>query len=187
MKRQATKPKQGTLLLSDPFLHDSYFKRSVVLISEHDDQGTLGFILNKPTEIPINEALEDFPFFDSNLYFGGPVDTDSLFYIHTIGEKLNGARKIAEGIYWGGDFNDLKSMISNALVSPEHIRFYAGYAGWEPDQLKHEIKDNSWMLSKVNSHYAFSNSSEQLWSIILKSMGNKYALLANFPEDVSWN
>jgi putative transcriptional regulator len=187
MKRHLTKPVQGALLLSEPFLNDTYFKRAVVLISEHDDRGTLGFILNKPTEISINEALEDFPDFESNLYFGGPVDTDSLFYIHTLGNKLKGARKISNGIYWGGDFEQLKFLINTNQVSPDQVRFYAGYSGWEPEQLNLEIKDNAWMIGKANESFVFDDDPDHLWRKVLKSMGDKYALFAEFPEDPSWN
>ncbi len=87
MKKKAIKPAQGALLISEPFLLDSYFKRAVVLIGEHDQHGTIGFILNKPTDVKINDAVEDFPSFNVPLYFGGPVDTDTLFYIHTIGKR----------------------------------------------------------------------------------------------------
>ncbi len=187
MKRQIIKPMQGTLLLSEPFLNDTYFKRSVVLISEHDEQGTLGFILNKPTEISINEAMEDFPAFDANLYFGGPVDTDSLFYIHTLGNRLKGARRIMNDIYWGGDFEELKYLINTGQVNNHQVRFYAGYAGWEPRQLHHEIKDNAWLLSTANISFVFNDHAEDLWKKVLKSMGDKYALIAEFPEDPSWN
>ncbi|HSR18184.1 MAG TPA: YqgE/AlgH family protein, partial [Ignavibacteriaceae bacterium] len=117
MKRKIiSRPAQGSLLISEPFLLDSYFKRSVVLIGEHDEHGTIGFILNKPTDVKINDAVEDFPYFDAPLYFGGPVDTDSLFYIHTIGTKLEGAKEIVKGVFWGGDYNQLKFLIDTQQV-----------------------------------------------------------------------
>ena len=118
MKQHEQKPAQGTLLVSEPFLADNTFKRSVILLSEHDESGTLGFILNKPTEVKVHDALEDFPQFDANLFFGGPVETDSLFYIHTLGLQLSGAREIAGGIYWGGSFAQLKTMIASRSVPP---------------------------------------------------------------------
>ena len=96
--KKLSKPVQGSLLISEPFLLDSYFKRTVVLLSEHDSKGTLGFILNKPTDVKLNDAVEDFPEFDAPLYFGGPVETDTLFYIHTVGLLLEGAKEITSGI-----------------------------------------------------------------------------------------
>ena len=103
MKQKLQLAHAGSLLISEPFLADSCFKRSVVLLSEHDKHGTLGFILNKPTDLKLNEAVEDFPEFNVPLYFGGPVDTETLFYIHTLGNKLEGSREIAAGVFWGGD------------------------------------------------------------------------------------
>ncbi len=187
MKHNFFKPSQGALLVSEPFLLDSYFKRAVVLIGEHDEHGTVGFILNKPTDVKINDAVEDFPEFDTPLYFGGPVDTDSLFYIHTIGEKLKGAREIAKGIFWGGDYEQLKLLIDTKQIHPNQIRFYAGYSGWEPKQLDVEIKEKSWLLSSATAQFTFFNEAKDLWSQVLRSMGSEYAILANFPEDPSLN
>lgn len=186
MKKLA-KPTQGSLLISEPFLLDSYFKRAVVLLSEHDDQGTLGFILNKPTDVRLNDAVEDFPEFDAPLYFGGPVETDTLFYIHTLGEKLKGAKPIVNGIWWGGDYDQLKFLIDTHQIRPEQIRFYAGYSGWEPKQLEGELKEKAWLVSNANKMFTFFDNPKVLWSQVLRSMGNEYAILANFPEDPNLN
>jgi len=187
MKKKAIKPSQGSLLISEPFLLDSYFKRAVVLIGEHDQHGTIGFILNKPTDVKINDAVEDFPTFNVPLYFGGPVDTDTLFYIHTIGNKLEGAKEIVKGVWWGGNYEQLKLMIDTGQVKENQIRFYAGYSGWEPKQLDIEIKEKSWLLSSANTNFTFFSDPKCLWSQVLKSMGTEYAILANFPEDPSLN
>ena len=186
MKKLA-KPTQGSLLISEPFLLDSYFKRAVVLLSEHDDKGTLGFILNKPTDVRLNDAVEDFPDFDAPLYFGGPVETDTLFYIHTLGEKLKGAKPIVAGIWWGGDYDQLKFLIDTHQVRPDQIRFYAGYSGWEPKQLEGELKEKAWLVSNANKTFTFFDNPKVLWSQVLRSMGNEYAILANFPEDPNLN
>lgn len=187
MKKTKIKPNQGLFLISEPFLADSYFKRSVVLLSEHDDSGTLGFILNKPTDVNINDAVEDFPEFKSLLYFGGPVETDTLFYIHTIGEKLEGAKKIVNGIYWGGNYDQLKLMIDTGQVQPNMIRFYAGYSGWDPSQLANEMKEKSWLVSECNERFTFYDDPKCLWSQVLRSMGQEYAMMANYPEDPALN
>lgn len=187
MRKRINKAIQGSLLISEPFLLDSYFKRSVVLIGEHDEHGTVGFILNKPTDVKLNDAVEDFPYFEAPLYFGGPVDTDSLFYIHTIGAKLKGSREIAKGIFWGGDYDQLKFLIDTRQVRENQIRFYAGYSGWEPKQLDTEIKEKSWLLSSATTGFTFFDESKNLWGQVLRSMGNEYAILANFPEDPALN
>jgi putative transcriptional regulator len=185
--KKLSKPVQGSLLVSEPFLLDSYFKRAVVLLSEHDEQGTLGFILNKPTDVKLNEAVDDFPEFDVPLFFGGPVETDTLFYIHTVGELITGAKEIVDGIWWGGDYDRLKFLIDTRQIRPDQIRFYAGYSGWEPKQLDSEVKEKAWMISNANEKFTFFENPKSLWSQVLKSMGNEYAILANFPEDPNLN
>ncbi len=182
-----TQPSRGTLLISEPFLDDPYFKRAVVLLSEHNEEGSIGFILNKPTDISVNEAISDFPQIDSMLYFGGPVQTDSLQYIHRLGEKLEGSQPIFDGLYWGGDLEKLKDMISKKQVQANDIRFFVGYSGWDSTQLNQEIKDKSWIVSQGESKHAFFDEPKKLWNNVLKNMGNEFRMMANFPEDPSLN
>lgn len=187
MGKKVILPTQGTLLVSEPFLLDSYFKRAVVLLSEHDDKGTLGFILNKPTDVKLNDAVEDFPEFDVPLYFGGPVETDTLFYIHTLGKTLEGSKEIIRGLWWGGNYDQLKFLIDTKQIIPNQIRFYAGYSGWEPKQLDSELKEKSWLVSNATLKFTFFDNAKLLWSSVLRSMGSEFAILANFPEDPSLN
>jgi len=123
-RKRIIKPEPGKLLLSEPFLTGSYFKRAVVLIGKNDEEGTVGFILNKPTGVPINDAVDAFPDFEGNLYFGGPIATDSLFYIHTVNGLLKGSREITNGVYWGGDYEQLKFLIDTKQIKPNQIRFF---------------------------------------------------------------
>jgi putative transcriptional regulator len=180
-------PSTGRILVSEPFLFDSYFKRSVILLGEHTSEGTVGFILNKPTDLTLNDALEDFPPFDVPLYFGGPVQTDTIHFLHTLGERLDGSKEILPGIFWGGNLEALKLLIETGQVKKTDIRFFAGYSGWEPKQLDTELQKHSWMVSKCQKDYAFSDHPEDLWGEALRAMGSSYAVLANFPEDPSLN
>src|SRR5687768_9313951 len=122
------KPFKGDLLISEPFFSDPFFKRSVVLLIEHSEQGSLGFIINKPIDIKLNDALDDFPEFDAKVFFGGPVKRDNLYYIHTLGNKLEGSFEVAPGLFWGGDFEMLKELIRRHEITPDQIRFYVGYS-----------------------------------------------------------
>ena len=182
-----TAPCVGRILVSEPFLMDSYFKRTVILLGEHGDQGTVGFILNKPTELALNDALEDFPPFDVPLYFGGPVQTETIHFLHTIGKKLEGSKEILPGIFWGGSLEMLKLMIETNQVSTDSIRFFAGYSGWEPQQLEDELNGRTWLIFNGQKDFAFSNKPDDLWGDVLRSMGSQYAVLANFPENPSLN
>jgi putative transcriptional regulator len=180
-------PCVGRVLVSEPFLMDSYFKRTVILLGEHGEDGTVGFILNKPTDLTLNDALEDFPPFDAPLYFGGPVQTDTIHFLHTLGKKLEGSKEIIPGIYWGGSLETLKLLIETRQVDKDEIRFFAGYSGWEPEQLDDEMKGRTWLISNGKKDFAFSDSPEELWGEVLRSMGSQYAILANFPENPSLN
>ena len=177
----------GKFLIAEPFLPDPYFKRAVVLISEHSEKGSVGFILNKPTDLPLNEAVQDFPYFDAPLFFGGPVQGDTLHYVHRLGDKLTGSREIVDGIYWGGDFEALKLLIDTKQVAPSEIRFFLGYSGWQSQQLDSEIKEKSWIVTPATPHFTFLAAPKKLWQDVLKSMGAEYAILSNFPEDPSLN
>lgn len=182
-----TKPFKGDLLISEPFFADPFFKRSVVLLIEHSEQGSLGFIINKPIDIKLNDALDDFPEFDAKVFFGGPVKRDNLYYIHTLGSRLEGSFEVCPGIYWGGDFEMLKELIRRGEVSPDQIRFYVGYSGWNPNQLDYEMKEHSWLVVNSNVNYVMNDHADLLWSNILKEMGKQYAILSNFPDDPSLN
>lgn len=180
-------PKAGRLLVSEPFLADGYFRRAVVLLTEHGANGSVGFILNKPLDIKIEEAIPGFPEFNFPALFGGPVQRDQLYYVHTLGEKIKDSVKIAEGLWWLGDFDQVKDMITKKEIGVNEIRFFIGYSGWEKDQLKNEIKEKSWFVSKADLDLIFSEKPEELWQIAVKKMGADFAMMANFPEDPSLN
>src|SRR6185295_936367 len=122
MKNGTTKPSAGKILISEPFMMDSYFQRSVVLLTEHSNEGTIGFILNKQTTVLVCDVLQDFPESDIPLYFGGPVQTDTIHFLHTLGESLEGSREIQKGIYWGGNLEHLKNMIEKKIVNNNDVR-----------------------------------------------------------------
>ena len=177
----------GTVLVSEPFMLDSYFKRSVVLVGEYSDEGAIGFILNKPTDLRVTDALEDFPEINSLLYFGGPLQTDTIHFLHTL-NYLEGSKQIAPGIYWGGDLEMLKLMIDIKQVTPENIRFYAGYTGWGSYQLVDELVKNKWIVSNKNPiRYVMSDETHEMWGTVLRDLGKSYSVLANFPDEPSLN
>lgn len=186
MDKESLKPNQGIILISEPSLQDYYFRQSVVLLAEHSKEGTFGVIINKPTEMRLPEIFEDMQDFDFQVYLGGPVKTDSVFFIHTL-ENIRGSLQIMPGLYWGGDIQTVKSYIRKGLAGEEHIRFFVGYAGWNPKQLDREIKENSWVLSHTTAREVINDHPESLWSDYLKHMGQDYAIWANFPTDPTLN
>ena len=138
------KPTKGRLLVSVPFMNDFYFGRSVVLLTEHNEDGSVGFILNKPLETKIGNAITDFPDFKGNIYMGGPVEKSSLFYIHTLGNLVKDSIEVFKGLYWGGNFNTIKKLIETGIMNEDDIRFFVGYSGWGKNQLERELVEKSW-------------------------------------------
>jgi len=180
-------PKKGRLLIAEPFMDDPYFKRSVVLLTEYNKDGAFGFMLNKPLELTINDTMADFPKFDAPVFMGGPVQSDSLFYIHTQGEFIEGSVKIANNLYWSGNFDQLKQLVKDQQIFPHEIKFFIGYSGWDYDQLAKEIETESWIISDLNSTKISDLNSLDLWQNTLQKMGEKFSLLSNFPEDPNLN
>lgn len=181
------KPTQGRVLISEPFLQDQYFKRSVVLLADHSEEGSFGIILNKPINIKLNEVINEFPDFDGQLYMGGPVKTDSLFFVHTLGETIEGSMKIMDGLYWGGDIEVVKEMMRLKQITPDKIRFFIGYSGWESNQLEDELKRNSWVVSKTHVGQVINDNPADLWKNLIKTLGKEYEQWVNYPLDPSLN
>lgn len=179
--------KSGQLLLAEPFMLDHHFKRSAVVLCEHNKEGSIGFILNRPMEVSVDGLVQDFPEFDAEVYYGGPVDHNTLHYLHNLGELLDDSVKIANGVYWGGDFEKLKVLISTELVKPGNIRFFLGYSGWSTGQLEEEMRLGSWMLADLFANYVFKTRPDDLWQQVMHNKGDKYTVLAQIPEIKSWN
>jgi len=186
MEHPIIKPKQGIILISEPSLRDFYFRQSIVLLADHSEEGSFGVIINKPIESQVSDIIKDFPDFDCPVYLGGPVKTDSIFFIHTAGH-IEQSLKIIEGLYWGGNIETIKQMILEKELNEESIRFFVGYSGWHPKQLDREIEEKSWVLSHTNISEIINKHPENLWSQHLKNMGKDYAIWTNFPSDPTFN
>lgn len=181
-------PRQGSLLLSEPFMLDPTFERSVVILCEHEPAGTLGFILNNKTNLLLSDLAEDIENQNFPIYIGGPVETNSLFFIHRAFDKLQSGICIKDDIYFGGDFDKLRFLIQENLISNEEIKFFLGYSGWSEKQLDDEIKENSWVVNDTfDSSLLFINDGENLWKQALINLGPKYAHVANFPKSPNLN
>lgn len=186
-KLNKLKPKKGRVLISEPFLDDDYFKRSVVLLCEHNEEGTFGFVLNNYMEMSLTEIMDDFPEFKTKISIGGPVNNDNLYYIHTLGEKIAGSIEVLPGIFMGGNFEDMKTLILSGVIKENEIRFFVGYSGWTLGQLEEELKDSAWIVSIADAETLMDTSIENLWKKILGEMGENHQLFSNYPEDPNLN
>ncbi len=178
---------KGNVLLAEPFMMDSHFRRAAVVLCEHDEEGTVGFIMNKPMDVLVTDLIADFPTFETGLYFGGPVATDTIHYIHNVGDLLDESIKLGRGLYWGGNFEKLKFLIDSQLILPANIRFYIGYSGWSSGQLAQELDTGSWMVANMHSNYLFKSEPEMLWGEILSNMPDPYSVIAQMPDGMNWN
>jgi putative transcriptional regulator len=178
---------KGNILISEPFLADNYFRRSIVYLTEHNSEGSLGFVLNKPLGIHINEIVDDFPECDLSVSVGGPVSNNTVHYIHTLGARIADSVEVADGIFWGGDFDVVKQLIAEGTVKPNELRFFLGYAGWSEGQLDAEMKENAWLVGKLHRRAVMHSMGSEFWEKTLASYNNKYRAWANFPEDPGLN
>lgn len=183
-----TAPSTGRLLISEPFLSDPNFKRSVVFIAEHEAEGTLGFILNQPSQLLLKDLVPDLGEANFPVFIGGPVEVDTIHFIHRCYDKLNSGDEIANGIYWGGNFETLKILMNNNEIAENEIKFFLGYSGWAASQLQDEIAENTWIVSeKFHQDLVFSHNEEEVWREVILNLGPKYAHITNFPSDPSLN
>jgi len=181
-------PKKGRFIISVPSMEDANFFRSVILLAVHNDLESVGFVLNQPTKIKIHHLIENFPKSDFPIYIGGPVERNSLHYIHTIGSKIDGAQEILEGLFWGGDFEIVKQLVKEKKINEDSIRFFAGYSGWNKNQLITEIRESSWIVVPSDKKTAMKlSANKELWSSFIKNMDAKYAIWTNLPSDPSLN
>ncbi len=187
IKTNNIKPTRGKILISEPFLVDYYFKRSVVLLAEHNEEGSFGLIINKPVDLRLSDIVKDFPSFDTPVYLGGPVKTDSLYFIHTMGNEIENSMEISEGLFWGGDIEIVKELITIGRIDPKEIKFFVGYSGWVSKQLESELARNSWLVANIKAKDVMEANPDKMWKKTVKNLGSDYAYWTNFPSDPSLN
>lgn len=180
-------PSVGVLLIAPPMMRDPTFRRSVVLLCEHGVDGSFGLILNRNVELQLADVVEDMELYRGPLSLGGPVQPDTLHFLHRFGDRVGETTQIADEVFWGGDFETIQQMVQTEESTSEDLRFFLGYAGWSPGQLDAEIEQDSWIVAPSDASMVFANDTGSLWASILRKMGGEYALLANFPDDPSLN
>jgi putative transcriptional regulator len=185
--RNKLTPEKGRLLISEPFLPDPNFERTVVLLCEHNAEGSFGFVLNKPSILKVNEVVEDIKVFENIVYVGGPVQQDTLHFIHRHADVTN-AVEIANHVYWGGDFESLIILYDTKQVAASDIRFFLGYSGWGPGQLATELEQDSWIVCDfVTDQLLFDTDPQIMWRKALENMGGRFSVYSNYPVDPRLN
>ena len=180
-------PSKGKLLVSEPsILNDKSFNRSVIYLSEHNEDGTIGFIINKPTEFILNDLIKDINC-DFKIYNGGPVEQENLYFIHKLPNLIPNSIQIDKGIYWGGDFEILTNLLNSNAINQTDIRFFLGYSGWSVTQLKDELEESTWIVVENNYSNILNIQSDDIWKNQLLDFGGEYQIWANAPKNLNLN
>lgn len=178
---------KGNLLIAKPsILNDKSFNRAIIFITEHNENGSVGFVMNKPSKFLLKDLVSEIQA-DFKVYIGGPVEQDNLYFIHTLPFLIPDSVEIVAGIYWGGNYEAVKSLLNQNLINDSEIRFFLGYSGWTFEQLETELKENSWALLENNYPNILKINDAESWKEKILEMGGKYKIWANSPEDPMLN
>lgn len=187
MEAQNEKPAKGKILVAEPFLGDPSFERTLILLTEHNEDGTVGFVLNRPLNLKVHSLFENFPQFNAKVYYGGPVQKESLYFIHSKGELIPDSIELGHNIYWSGRLDIVKDLIELGLINTSEIKFFLGYSGWGAKQLESELNENTWLVLKQDNINVLEDSDSIAWKSILNDLGGDYRLWANSPSDPLMN
>ena len=161
--------------------------RTVVFLCEHQEQGSFGFVLNRKYENTIDELIPELEGHKIPLFYGGPVQMDTIHFLHQYPEEITGGQEVMKGIYWGGDFDKVLEMIKNNEINENKIRFFIGYSGWNDGQLSSELGEKSWLTVKATRKLVFHRNYKEIWKDSLKQLGGEYEIMINFPIDPQLN
>jgi putative transcriptional regulator len=180
--------KKGKILIAEPsIIGDISFNRSIILLADHNNEGSIGFILNKPLDYCLGDLI---PEIESNfpIYNGGPVQQDNLYFIHKVAELIPESIEISEGLFWSGNFEQVSKLVAEEKINENDIRFFLGYSGWEANQLNSELKGNTWILSE-NTHRnnIIKVVDTAFWKNKMLALGGEYSIWSNAPEHPSHN
>ncbi|MDG5493133.1 YqgE/AlgH family protein [Psychroserpens sp. SPM9] len=182
------KPEKGHLLIAEPsIIGDISFNRSVILLADYNEQGSIGFILNKPLEYTLNDLIPETeaPF---KVFNGGPVEQDNLYFIHQVPSLIPDSIEISHGVFWGGNFEVVLELLENKKLTTSDIRFFLGYSGWDAKQLENELESNAWIVSEnVYKNELIDKCCDSFWKEKMLELGGDYSLWSNAPENPSYN
>ncbi len=180
-------PAAGILLIADPFLKDPNFLRTVVLLCEHQEAGSFGFVLNKQIEQTLNELVTDLEDHPIPVFYGGPVQMNTIHFLHQCPHLIPESVRVSHGIYWGGNFETITALIKNNTIDLTKIKFFIGYSGWGDGQLAVELNEKSWLTVSANRKLVFNTEHDQIWKGSLLELGGEYKMMINFPLDPQLN
>lgn len=183
-------PSRGNVLLAKPTVDDACFKRSVILLVDHDRNGSMGVIVNRLTDFTLADVLDGPEYFEEiPLYMGGPVGLNQMFFLHTLGpEIIPNCLQVAKGLYFGGDYEAVKRYVACGEPIEGKMKFIVGYSGWESGQLADEIARHDWVIQKrIDCQLLMNEQEEEMWKAAVESFGEKYRVWNLWPTEPSQN
>ena len=185
--KSEVEPSDGCLLVSEPHLPDSNFERTVILLCKHDATGSFGFVLNRKSNLSLEELMQDATGLTNPIFVGGPVEQNTLHFIHQ-DNTLPHAEPVGDSFYWGGNFELLLTWLKENIADGNRVKFFLGYSGWGAGQLMDEIKENSWIVLKPdNVDFLFTESGDDMWKNILEELGGRFSMYSKYPVDPRLN
>lgn len=179
---------KGTFLIASPDIESGLFFRGVILICEHNPNGSFGLVINKPLDLELPSEIVNLEHMSNehvSIRAGGPMQTNQMMLLHNSSAIPQQTLKICDGVFLGGDLQFLQEALSQEEGPFLHLCF--GYAGWGGGQLEREFLDGNWFLWPANQSHIFGSPPDKLWSNLLREMGGRYASLSMIPEDLSLN
>ena len=181
---------KGHFLIANPVLPDPNFSRTVVLLCNHDEQGSFGLVINRLAPINAKEIFEEIEISGSSsgkIFIGGPVSPSQVFYLCRSKMPLPELDAICDDIYLGMSKELLDNLMTRIEDPHKNIRFYMGYSGWGAGQLAGEMERLSWLTCEAQSEFVFLENEESTWAYAVKSMGKDYEYLIKAPVNPQWN
>lgn len=160
------------------------FDQSLILIADHNNKGSVGFILNKSSDFTIHDLLPDVHA-KFKIYLGGPVEPESLYFLHNVPHLIENSVKICENIYWGGDFSIVKELLNTNILKKDDIMFFLGYSGWGVNQLLDEIEEEHWIIDYPKK--SIFNQVTNNWQKKILEHNPDLVFWINAPNNPSYN
>ncbi len=177
----------GTILIADPFLKDPNFLRTVIFLCEHTTEGSFGFVLNRKLEYVIGDLISELDGCNFPVFYGGPVQQNTIHFLHRCPGLITGGEKITDEIYWGGEFDEMVALLQKEKLAEHDIRLFLGYSGWGEEQLNNELNEKTWLTTYSSAELVFTDNVNSIWKDALKQLGGKYEQLIHYPIDPQLN
>ena len=181
---------KGSLLIANPVLPDPNFSRTVILLCNHNEQGSFGLVINRSAELKAPDlfsSIDILKSYNEKIYIGGPVSQSMVFYLFRSSQDVGDLDEVCSGVYLGSSLETLESLYLDIDYQKENIRFYLGYSGWSGGQLDGEMKQNSWLIQSADEQIVFLDSEDLMWPRAVNSLGEEYQYLTKAPVNPQWN